>query len=364
MRHSRQLLPGLVAAAAILLQPQDGLAQSAGKPEPFGQEKVETRAYRNPPPVASRPHRHAHGATQRHDSGGRHAGHGHAPGSTHRHDTSQTGHRDHPGGHHGHGIETENLFGFTLGSDTEHAGAKGVAIETIARFGKRTGSYTGVGSKLELAYGITDNVSAALALFASHHNVANVRGFDDVKGGGFNGLGGELRWRLVPRTPSGFGVTLHLEPGWQTHDELTGLKGTKFGSENKLIFDRELVPGRMFAAFNLLYDFEHVREDGASEPEKVSKIGLAAALTGAITPGVFVGGEVRYLRAYEGLVPETFAGDALYIGPTLFARLGANGWISAAWNVQVAGHEVGRPGSLDLTNFERHQVRLKVGMEF
>jgi hypothetical protein len=48
----------------------------------------------------------------------------------------------------------------------------------------------------------------------------------------------------------------------------------------------------------------------------------------------------------------------------LFARLGANGWISAAWNVQVAGHEAGAPGRLDLTNFERHQVRLKVGMEF
>jgi hypothetical protein len=38
--------------------------------------------------------------------------------------------------------------------------------------------------------------------------------------------------------------------------------------------------------------------------------------------------------------------------------------MSVAWNAQVAGRVVGEPGALDLTNFERHQVRFRLGIEF
>jgi hypothetical protein len=61
---------------------------------------------------------------------------------------------------------------------------------------------------------------------------------------------------------------------------------------------------------------------------------------------------------------DSFAGHALYLGPTLYARLGANVWLSAAWNVQVWGAATGIPGALDLSNFERHQAKLRLGMEF
>ena len=261
-------------------------------------------------------------------------------------------------------IETENLFGFTVGSDTERAGAKGAALETVARFGKREGQYGAIGKKLEFGYGITDDLSASLGLLGSYHHVASVPGLEDVRSGGFNGVGAELRWRLLRRGPSSFGMTLHLEPGWQTHDELTGLRATKLGSENKLIFDTELVKDRVFAAFNLLYDFERVREKGDADWEHSSQIGLAVAAAVAVAPKVFLGFEARYLRAYEGLLPETFVGNAVYVGPTLFAQFAPNAWIAAAWNIQVAGRETGTAGRLDLTNFERHQARLKIGVEF
>jgi hypothetical protein len=241
---------------------------------------------------------------------------------------------------------------------------KAVAIETVGRFGKRSGIYSAVGQKLEFAYGVTDDLNAAFGVFADYHRVRGVPGLDDARFFGFNGLGGEVRWRLLKRGQSPVGVTIHLEPGWQTHDELSGLRATKFGSENKLIFDSEPVKDQLFAALNLLYDVERVREHGSGEVEKASLFGAAAAATRRLTEKAFLGGEVRYLRAYDGLTLNERAGQAVFLGPTLFARLGSNGWLSVAWNIQVWGKEVGGSSHLDLANFERHQVRVKAGVEF
>ena len=71
----------------------------------------------------------------------------------------------------GHGVETESLFGFTLGSSTEAQGTREVAVETVARFGKRESSYSAVGQKLEFAYGVTDRFTVALGLLGDYHRI-------------------------------------------------------------------------------------------------------------------------------------------------------------------------------------------------
>jgi hypothetical protein len=53
-----------------------------------------------------------------------------------------------------------------------------------------------------------------------------------------------------------------------------------------------------------------------------------------------------------------------FVGPNLYFKLPSDWYVSAAWNVQVAGRAVGEPFSLDLTNFERHQVLFKLGAGF
>ncbi len=70
------------------------------------------------------------------------------------------------------------------------------------------------------------------------------------------------------------------------------------------------------------------------------------------------------MRAYEGLTLQRFRGEAVFVGPTLYARLGERLAVSAAFSTQVAGHAVGVPGRLDLDNFSRHQARLKLTYEF
>jgi hypothetical protein len=83
-----------------------------------------------------------------------------------------------------------------------------------------------------------------------------------------------------------------------------------------------------------------------------------------VRPGIFVGAEARYLRRYEGLGLDRFAGHALFIGPTIYANLSEHSWVALAWSTQVAGRSVDDPGRLDLTNFERHQARVLFGFTF
>ena len=62
--------------------------------------------------------------------------------------------------------------------------------------------------------------------------------------------------------------------------------------------------------------------------------------------------------------PVTPVGQALFIGPNVFYRVSESLRVTAAWNVQVAGKAVDDPGALDLTNFSRHQIRIRIGYQF
>ena len=74
--------------------------------------------------------------------------------------------------------------------------------------------------------------------------------------------------------------------------------------------------------------------------------------------------EARNRRHYDGLGLNSFAGQALYIGPTFYATFGERYFVSAAWSIQVWGAVAGSSGMLDLINFERHQAKLRLGVSF
>jgi hypothetical protein len=367
------------------------MAQNTGG---FENEKVETRPFRNPDVErgaeerSGRDHGQSHKGHnhKRHD----HKGHDHKSHERDRKGNDHKGHRHEKHGHNqhpdDHGIETESLYGFTLGSDTENAGATGMAVETVSRWAKRSDQYSAIGTKLEFAYGVTDNLSISLGLLGDYHSVKkkpetaaaiaqnaidNGEDPDEAVRDGrvksrfiFNGFGGEMRYRFLDRKASAFGMTLHLEPVIAFSDEASGIRGTKYGSENKLIFDQEILPDRLFVAFNILHEMEVVKEKGSEAWERGSRIGASLAATYQIMPKIFLGAEMRYLRGYEGLNLKTYTGDGLYVGPTLYARMGEAFWVSTAWNTLVGGHAKGVSGQPNLDDFERHNLRLKVGMEF
>ena len=97
---------------------------------------------------------------------------------------------------------------------------------------------------------------------------------------------------------------------------------------------------------------------------KESTGGISGALSYRIIPSVFIGGELWYLRHYDGTWFNSFTGDAVFVGPTLYVQIAPKMFMTAAWNTQVAGHEVGGPGVFDLADFPRHRAKLKVALEF
>jgi len=180
----------------------------------------------------------------------------------------------------------------------------------------------------------------------------------------FDTLTLEMRYRLLNRERAPTGLTIGADPHWGRVDELTAEPVDRYGANFWLIADKELVPDRIFAAFNLMYQPEAIRSRVTGMWEHQSQFGASVAMVIQVHEGVLIGAEARYLRSYDGLALDTFLGNALFIGPTLYARFSERAWVSAAWNAQVTGRAINAPGSLDLTNYERYQAKLRFGYNF
>jgi len=261
-------------------------------------------------------------------------------------------------------IDTEHLFGFTIGTDVGEIGEKELESNTLWRFGKRAGSYSALSHALSLEYTPRQNLRLELSASGAYHDIVGVPGLDDQRRGAFDGLSFDMRYRILDRAHASFGLMIDAEPHWGRVDEVSGEPVDRYGVDLVLVADKELVPNRIVAAFNLLYlpEIAHSRVTGIWSRQ--AAIGVATALMAQIGPGLFVGTEARYLRSYEGLGLDNFAGHGFFVGPTIHAKLSERSWILFAWNVQVAGRSVDDPAPLDLKNFERHQATLKFGLTF
>jgi len=60
----------------------------------------------------------------------------------------------------------------------------------------------------------------------------------------------------------------------------------------------------------------------------------------------------------------TYTGDALFLGPTLYLQLTRKAFMTAAWSTQIVGHAVDDPNPLNLTDFPRNRAKLKFALEF
>ena len=261
-------------------------------------------------------------------------------------------------------IETEHLFGFVTGSDVGEVGEREVEGQTLGRRGKRTGSYAAVSSGLAVEYTPIDNLRLEFGGSFAYHNISGVDGLDDQRRSAFEGLAFDVRYRLLDRQHAPFGLTVGIEPSWSRVDATAGTRVDAYGLGLALFADKELVPNRIVAAFNLIYEPEVSRERSTGAWSREATLEVSSALTVQVRSGIFMTGEVRYLRSYEGLTFNAFAGHALFVGPAVYVKLSDRTWIGAAWSAQVAGRAVDDPASLDLKNFQRHEAKFKFGVSF
>jgi hypothetical protein len=262
-----------------------------------------------------------------------------------------------------HEIETKYIFGnFTIGSSTGIEGEKAFEPETEMDFGKRAGRYSALETELEIEYTPNQYIQLEFGPTVSYYNISGVPGLDDRNLGTINGFEADLRAVLVERNPSPLAVTLSVEPEYHSRDETSGMWVSNYGLETRIEADAELIKNRLFLGFNLLYEPEGTVSADGWTPE--STLGISSALAFQIIPKVVVGADLWYLRHYDGFWFNSFTGDALYVGPTFYWQIAAKVLMSAAWEVQVAGHEIGIAQPLDLTDFSHQRARLLFEFEF
>lgn len=261
-------------------------------------------------------------------------------------------------------IETYNLFGFTQGADIGAEGEKELVLATEAKLSKREGRYQYYSSKLELEYVPTQFLKVAVGARGTYHSIQNVPGVDNRESAGFGGLFAEIKYLLVERAPSQpFALAALIEPAWSRIGSEGG-REKAFELETKLMGDVELIPNRLYAAANIIYEPEAVRDPGARGYAREATLGFSGALSYRVLPSLTLGGELGLYRAYDSYLFSKYVGQALYVGPTMHLQTSKKTYVSFAWGTQVAGSAHDAPGHLDLDHFSRHRAKLKVGVEF
>jgi hypothetical protein len=261
-------------------------------------------------------------------------------------------------------LETKYIFGFTTGSGIGLEGEKEFTVDSIGRFGKRDGHYAATETKYEFEFTPSQFIQIEFGALGSTHNIGGVTGLDDRSQTALGGAFAELRYLAIERTSNNpLSVTLAVEPTVRRIDETSGERVRNFEFETTVNADLELLKNRLFAGVNLLYEPE-VTQTVIGDTQREATFGGSAALSFRVASNIVLGGEAWYLRHYDAANLTAFTGDTVMLGPSLFIRFTPKMFMTAAWNTQVWGREVGNPAALNLSEFQRNRAKLKFAWEF
>jgi hypothetical protein len=261
-------------------------------------------------------------------------------------------------------LETTHFYGFTLGSDVNAVGEIEGEFEAIGRFAKARGSYAAIEPTIGVKFIPITNFSVEPIIGAARHDISAVPGLDDRHQSAFSTVTVEMRYRIFEREHASIGLTLGFDPHWFGIDDIGGDRVDGYGADFLLIADQELVADRLFGSFNLVGAPDAQRSHVTGVWQHESHLGVSTALAWQVQPAVLLGVETQYMNSYRGLAFDALTGQALFLGPTFYARFSEKVWMSAAWSVQVAGQAKSEAGALDLTHFERQQAVIRFGYNF
>lgn len=265
---------------------------------------------------------------------------------------------------HADDIDTEHLFGFMIGSDIGRVGEREFESRTTGRLSRGSGHYRAASQEFELEFVPAKDVRVEVGTSFAAHDINGVAGLIDRRQLGWQGLSIDLRYRFLDREHHPFGLALRVEADTSRIDDAGGRPTRSYGGAVTLAVDHEWIPNFLVGALNLTYQPEWSRLSGSLATERESTLGVSGALMAQWRPGVYLGGETRYLRTYEGIGLQHSSGDVLFVGPTTYLQLSPRAWLVAAWSTQLWGRD-GRSGrSLNFSGFERHQARLIYGISF
>jgi hypothetical protein len=255
------------------------------------------------------------------------------------------------------GIPTD-AFGFTSGSDVADKGSFGTSLSYGGGFGARDGRMPLHALQLQGSYGLAPCLEIGPYLLGGHAGgrIAGA-GIDATSGG----AGVEMKYRLLGRDLHGIGLTAVVDPSVTRTDPSGAVPFTGYNTGLRLYADAALLPGRLFAALNLSQDLSWT---GPSPYLRSSTLTFGGSLAWQIADGLYLSAEARHQRRYATLGFDKEVGHASFAGPGVFWQATQALALSAAYNVQLAGHARGVPGRIDVSNFSQHLVKVKAAYGF
>ena len=261
-------------------------------------------------------------------------------------------------------VDTEHIFGMTMGSDIGDKGEFELELETFSGIGKRSGYYLTTATHTHFKYTLTDNLRVAPGFTLGTHNISGVPELQDRNAIGIHEASVEIRYKLLDRHVAPFGLTLNFEPIVSRIDDVSGRRIEGYGAVLSALMDKEWVPNKLFSAFNVGYVVGASQLRGGNPWSHDSDLMISTAVSYKFFPSVLFGVEARYLQAFDGCGLDRQKGAAFYVGPTFSMTLAKNVGLSGSWNIQAAGKALDDPRALDLSNFERHQALLRLTAHF
>jgi hypothetical protein len=254
-------------------------------------------------------------------------------------------------------LDTKNLFGFLEGADVGQQGDRSLEFETTGSFGREQGAYNSIEQEIIFEPTLTDSLGVEFGAHVLGQDIHGVPGLPDFVGVNFMGASVELRYVVMHRTADlPIQVTVTAEPEYISIAD-AGRQANDFSTAFRAIADVISMDQRLYGAINLVY-----APDGARFPgqpwQNTALLSASAALSYRPTPALMFGAEADYDRAYGGLVPRGFEGQAFYLGPTFHYQINEKIDLSAAFLAQTPF------GRVDFEEFPRQLAKLRLEVEF
>jgi hypothetical protein len=254
-------------------------------------------------------------------------------------------------------LDTKNLFGFLEGADVGEKGDRSLEFETTGSFGEAQGLYRSIEQEFIFENALTDSFGLELGAHVLGQDIRRASELPDFVGINFMGVSAEFRYVVRHRTAGvPIQVTLTVQPEYNSIAE-AGRQANDFGTTFRAIADVISSDQRLYGAINLVYAPDASRLPGQLR-EDTAVLSTSAALSYRLTPPLMFGAEADYDRAYGGLAPRAFEGQAFYLGPTFHYQINEKIDLSAAFLAQTP---VGR---VDFDEFPRQLAKLRLEVDF
>jgi Putative MetA-pathway of phenol degradation len=254
-------------------------------------------------------------------------------------------------------LDTKNLFGFLEGADVGEKGDRSLEFETTGSFGEAQGLYRSIEQEFIFENALTDSFGLELGAHVLGQDIRHASDLPDFVGLNFMGVSAEFRYVVMHRTAGvPIQVTMTVQPEYNSIAE-AGRQANDVTTTFRAIADVISSDRRLYGAVNLVY-----APDASRLPKQLwddtAVLSASAALSYRLTPPLMFGAEADYDRAYGGLVPHGFEGQAFYLGPTFHYQINEKIDLSAAFLAQTP---VGR---VDFAEFPRQLAKLRLEVDF